>query len=195
MFIHQRSNLKIPSLLDLDDATQEFALTSPEFMRFTVVRNPYTRIESAWKDKVRLCAPTYERFYQAIKGKLPTGNDASSMVSFREYVNAISREDLANCDAHWRLQVVQTLRGALNLSHIGRLEDFSTIIRVLHAHLGEAQSQRSMALNRTAGASHYDEDIAKAVYGLYRQDFEAFGYGLRWCLRPFSSTKFSNAMS
>jgi hypothetical protein len=91
MFIHERSNLKIPSLLDLDDATQEFVLTSPQFMRFTVVRNAYTRVESAWKDKVRLCAPTYERFHRAIKGKLPTGTDSSSLVSFREFINAIAK--------------------------------------------------------------------------------------------------------
>jgi hypothetical protein len=189
MFIHERGNLKIPSLLDLDDATQELVLTSPQFMRFTVVRNPYTRTESAWKDKVRLCAPTYERFYRAIKGKLPTGNDSSSLVSFQEFVNAISREDLVNCDAHWRLQVAQTLRGALNFSHIGHLEDFSTIIGILHAHLGAAQSQRSTNLNRTAGASHYDEDIAKAVYALYRQDFEAFGYDPDSWVRPSNENK------
>jgi hypothetical protein len=176
MFIHERANIKIPSLLDLDDATQEFVLTAPEFMRFTVVRNPYMRIESAWKDKVRLCAPTYERFYKGAKGKLPEGNDPLSLMTFREFVDVIAREDLANCDAHWRLQVVQTLRGALKLSHVGRLEKLSETIRILYAHLGEVQPPQPATMNRTAGASHYDEDIAKTVHGLYRQDFEAFGY-------------------
>ena len=189
MFIHERSSLKIPSLLDLDNATQEFVLTSPEFMRFTVVRNPYTRTEAAWKDKVRLCAPTYEQFYRAIKGKLPTGNGSSSLVSFGEFVDAISREDLANCDAHWRLQAVQTLRGALNFSHIGRLEDFADIIRTLHAHLGEAEPQRTTSMNRTAGTSHYDEDTARAVYELYQQDFETFGYDRDSWVRPSNEAK------
>jgi hypothetical protein len=189
MFIHERSNLKIPSLLDLDDATQEFVLTSPEFMRFTVVRNPYTRTESAWKDKVRLCAPTYERFYRAIKGKLPAGNDLSSLVSFREFVDAIALEDLANCDGHWRLQVMQTLGGALNFTHIGHLEDFSEIVGILQSHLSEAQPPRSVGSNRTAGASHYDEDIAKAVYELYESDFEAFGYDRESWVRPSNENK------
>jgi hypothetical protein len=184
MFIHERSNLKIPSLLDFDDATQEYVLTSPQFMRFTVVRNPYTRIESAWKDKVRLCEPTYERFYQGIRGKLPSGRHPSTIITFREFVDVISREDLANCDAHWRLQVVQTLRGALNFSHIGRVEDFSRIIQDLRAHLGIPPSQQLAALNQTAGASHYDEDIATAIYKLYRQDFDAFGYEPNSWVKP-----------
>jgi ADP-heptose:LPS heptosyltransferase/glycosyltransferase involved in cell wall biosynthesis len=176
MFIHERTNIKIPSLLDLDNATQEFVLTSPEFMRFTVVRNPYTRIESAWKDKVRLCAPTYERLYLQIRGTLPAGNDPSSLISFREFVKALWREDLANCDSHWRLQVAQTLRGALNFSHIGRLEDFSKTIHTLYGHLGITDIQRPATLNRTVGQSYYDEEIATEIYELYRQDFETFDY-------------------
>jgi hypothetical protein len=104
MFIHERSNISIPSLLDLDDATQEHVLNSPDFMRFTVVRNPYARLESAWRDKVELCAPTYERYTHAIKGRLPAGNDSSSLVSFKEFVATLAPQDLPNCDPHWRLQ-------------------------------------------------------------------------------------------
>jgi glycosyltransferase involved in cell wall biosynthesis len=183
MFIHERSNLRIPSLLDLDDSTQEFVLTSPQFMRFTVIRNPYTRTESAWKDKVRLCAPTYEKYYQAIRGGLPTDHNSISPISFREFVEAISKEDLVNSDAHWRLQIAQILRGALNLSHIGRLEDFSETIRAFHAHQGEVPP-RLTSFNRTAGTSHYDESLATAIYELYRQDFDAFSYDQDSWVRP-----------
>jgi tetratricopeptide (TPR) repeat protein len=176
MFIHDRANLRIPSLLDLDDPTQEFVLTSPEFMRFTVVRNPYTRVESAWRDKVRLCAPWFGRYTMAIRGKLPTGKDPTSLVSFREFVTWVSWQDAQNCDHHWRLQAAHTCRGALNFSHVGRLEDFSSTVRAFLTHLRATERQQERAMNITTPTSEYDEEIAKAVYGIYREDFEAFSY-------------------
>jgi hypothetical protein len=184
MFIHERSNLKIKSLLDLDDETQEFVLNSPDFFRFTVVRNPYFRIESAWKDKVRLCAPTYEHLYRAIKGRLPEGTDPSSMISFPEFVAAISREDLANCDAHWRSQSVQLLRGALNLTHIGRLENFQGTIEKFRSHLKIEKIEQRGYINRTAWISYYDENLARSIFRLYRADFETFDYPQESWIRP-----------
>jgi hypothetical protein len=176
MFIHERSNIPIPSLLDLDDATQEHVLNSPDFMRFTIVRNPYARLESAWRDKVELCAPTYERYSRAIKGQLPAGNDSSSLVSFKEFVATLAHDDLANCDPHWRLQTVQTLRGALNFTHVGHLEDFSGIVRTFLAHCGNSALKSKAPMNRMPGSSHYDQVIADRVYDLYRRDFTAFDY-------------------
>src|SRR5271165_4440445 len=49
MFIHERSQFKLPSLLDFNDATQEEILHSNDFFRFTIVRNPYNRLQSAWQ--------------------------------------------------------------------------------------------------------------------------------------------------
>ncbi len=184
MFIHERRNIGIPSLEELDDATQEFVLTSPDFMRFTVVRNPYERIELAWKDKIKLCAPGFEEFCKSIKGKLPTGRDPSSQVSFREFVEALSQQNLATCDPHWRLQSEHTLRGAMNFSHVGRLDDFSTLVRAFLAHIGETEREPAPAMNVRERVSDYDEEIATKVHDLYRPDFEVFGYDREGWVRP-----------
>src|SRR5215472_5421525 len=39
MFVHGRSNVPLPSLVDLDDKTQRQVLESPDFFRMTIVRN------------------------------------------------------------------------------------------------------------------------------------------------------------
>ena len=52
------------------------------------------------------------------KDKLPAGNDSTSLVSFREFILAISQQNLANCNRHWRLQAAHTCRGAMNFSHV-----------------------------------------------------------------------------
>src|SRR5437773_10536584 len=58
MFIHSRSNIPLPSLVDLDDASQKEVFESPDFLRMTVVRNPYARLASAWRNNVLLCERT-----------------------------------------------------------------------------------------------------------------------------------------
>src|SRR5262245_32437292 len=52
--VHDRSLLKLPSLLDVSDAVRTQVLTSQEFLRFCVVRNPFRRLASAWLDRI-LC--------------------------------------------------------------------------------------------------------------------------------------------
>jgi glycosyltransferase involved in cell wall biosynthesis len=183
MFIHVRENLPIPSLLQLDDDEQEFVLTSPEVMRFTVVRNPYTRLESAWKDKVQLCAPGYEDLCIDIKGALPAGDDPASLVSFREFVTAVEGQDIARCDSHWRAQWEHTLRGAMNFSHVGRTEDLPAQLTVFFDHIGEP-NRAVPQLNVIDRGTEYTDEIAERVYRLYRRDFDAFDYAQDSWPRP-----------
>src|SRR6267143_5329565 len=63
MFIHARPNVPLPSLLDLDDRTQRRVLEAPDVLRMTVVRNPYTRLVSAWTNKILLCEPGVQAEY------------------------------------------------------------------------------------------------------------------------------------
>src|SRR5947209_7481365 len=105
MFIHARSNVPLPSLLDLDSRTQMDVLESPFFLRLTVVRNPYSRLVSAWKNKVIVCEPSVKGEYCQIKGGLP-GFDAKSLVTFDEFVEYVRNEcDLRTCNGHWRRQI------------------------------------------------------------------------------------------
>lgn len=176
MFIHERSNISLPSLLDLSDEDQERVISSEDFFRFALVRNPYTRIESAWKDKIRLCAPGYEQVYLQHRGALPSAAEPGSIISFREFLGIVSHEDVENCDAHWRLQSAQLLRGALNLSFVGKLERYSEAVERFCRHFGVAAPTSSVGMNRSSGASNFDEETASLVYALYREDFDTFGY-------------------
>jgi hypothetical protein len=176
MFIHDRGQFRMPSLLDFDDAQQEHILTSPQFLRFTVVRNPYTRLESAWKDKVRTCAPSYEYLYRRIKGDLPRGHDAASIISLQEFVDSIDPGNLLNCDHHWRLQTVNALYPALNFTHIGRLETMQETLERFLAHVGRLDLAQVQSMNRSESSSCFTEAIADRAWALYQADFTAFEY-------------------
>src|SRR5690348_12209884 len=102
MFIHARENVPLPSLVDLDDAAQQEVLRSPDFLRMTIVRNPYNRVLSAWR-KVMQCQPGSEAQYIAIKGTVP-GFGRKDLITLPEFVTYLETEDLRCSDAHWSLQ-------------------------------------------------------------------------------------------
>jgi hypothetical protein len=179
MFVHARENVPLPSLVDLDDATQKEALESDTFFRFTIVRNPYSRLVSAWKNKIVPCEPgPAERVYVAIKGRVPDMH-AKDLVRFDELVNYLrAQKDLNAADPHWRRQVDHLFLEALNFSHVGKLENLGATLARFQQHLGLAEPLTIGKENASApvGLATYDQDLADKVYSLYQDDFERLGY-------------------
>ncbi len=178
MFIHARSNVPLPSLVDLDDRTQREVLESPDFLRLTVVRNPYTRLVSAWKNKVILCEPSVKGEYCQIKGGLPAFH-AKSLITFEEFVEyATSRCDLRICDGHWRRQVDYTFFPAMNFSYLGKLEHLEDALSRLKQHLGLSEFLVAKGRNPSIsfGGNPYAKELADKVYASYRLDFDVLGY-------------------
>jgi sulfotransferase famil protein len=178
MFIHARENVPLPSLVDLDDTTQRKVLESDEFFRFTIVRNPYTRLVSAWKNKVVPCEPGAERVYLAMKGRLPEMH-AKELIAFDEFVSYLqSRSDPSEFDPHWRRQVDHLFFDALSFSHVGKVEDMAASMRRFQQHLGLTEPLIGDKKNVSApvGLATYDQDLADKVYSIYREDFERLGY-------------------
>ena len=95
MFIHSRSNVPIPPITSLPGAVQRELFESPDVLRFTVVRNPYARLVSAWRDKVLLREPTVEDVHSSVHGD----------VTFAKFVAYIEQSNPANWDDHWAKQV------------------------------------------------------------------------------------------
>ncbi|HEY3198655.1 MAG TPA: sulfotransferase family 2 domain-containing protein [Nitrospirales bacterium] len=186
MFIHSRSNVPLPSLVELDDKTQREVLEAPDFLRMTVIRNPYTRLASAWRNKILLCEPAGRDIYVRIKGRLPDLRN-KSLVSFGEFVEYLADEcDLRTCDCHWRRQADHTFFPALNFSLIARVERFGEGLRFFQHHLGLSQLPIADGRNiSTVGAAPYTAEIADKVYSLYRPDFDLLGYDRNsWLASP-----------
>jgi hypothetical protein len=178
MFIHIRSNVPVPSLLDLDEQTQRHVLTAPDFLRFSIVRNPYTRLVSAWRNKIMLCEPGYEQIYQKLMGAMPALHSKKTL-AFEQFLRFIENEpDLRSCNPHWRRQVDLLLYPAIPYTHIGKLEQLPMTMEVIGKHLGAANPLRIGRSNSTAGGGRDPIDAATAdrIYALYAEDFDAFGY-------------------
>lgn len=177
MFVHARANAPLPALTELDDAAQRELLEDDDVLRFTVVRNPYTRFVSAWRDKVYLYEPTAEDVYVAVRGAAPDVAHKQP-IQFSEFVAHVERTISATTDPHWRRQVDLTFPDAIRYTHVGKTENLPATIALLYRRAGHGLPQTMPRANGAAllaGAS-YTPTLAKRVHELYAQDFVAFDY-------------------
>ena len=163
-----------PTLLDYTDDEVVEMLQSPEYLRFCFVRNPYSRLVSAWKSKLATDDPQYERTRTTIRS-------ACGDVGFRNAVEFM----LANpseFDDHWNRQVEVGLVDVIDYDIVGRFEnfvdEFGAILRRLDAP-AEVLALGAQKFNPTPSAplaEFYDAPLAERVYEHYLIDFETFGY-------------------
>jgi hypothetical protein len=149
------------------------ALASGIYTRFTVVRNPYDRVLSAYKDKILRRRRQFSRFAPALgasDGKIP---------SFETFCRFIDGGGLYR-DAHWAPQSDLLLLPREDYDVIGRVESLSVDIERIFTALGKPTPSAIPRANRTehtkTGRSHYTEESLDIVRRLYKRDFELFGY-------------------
>jgi hypothetical protein len=166
MFIHSRMNIPIPPLTVLSNAVQRELLESSDVLRFTVVRNPYSRLLSAWRDKVLVREPTVEWVHSSTEGN----------VTFAEFVAHIEQSGPEYLDAHWGRQVDLCFPAAISFTHIGKLEALSKTSDAIASHLNvqvDLPKENSGALRLQPEVSAH---LRARIAAFYAEDFSIFGY-------------------
>jgi hypothetical protein len=151
------------------------------FFKFSFVRNPFTRILSAYLDKI-LRNQRHKRSVLLALGRDP--HDLEQFVSFEEFVRSLARLDPYHMDNHWRPQAQQLFMPRVRYDFVGRFERLDNdLAKVLGRIAGEAPSavDRDVSYKTDAAAGiseYYDERIADLVRSVYAEDFRSFGYPL-----------------
>jgi hypothetical protein len=153
-------------------------LEAPDWLRFTIVRHPATRLWSAWQSKLLLREP---RFLAAYGDELwfPRVPDTPAHIveDFRRFVDAVCGGEAD--DVHWGLQ--QEIVEHLPLHHVGRLESFQATLDVVRAHVGEdvwpTQQTRDNRSLLPLPDHAFDASALARVEEHFARDFDAFGYG------------------
>ena len=170
-------------------------LSSPDWVRFCFVRNPYHRLFSAYKSKIGNTWDTqYEWLREAIREKFdyPIRDGCrAGMVAFTDFVqflvdsNAGVRYELepdAVFDGHYNVQSRILMRHLIPYDFVGRFENLEEDLRQILTRVGapeETIALSSEVRNSTARiplATAYYRELATLAYNLYREDFEAFSY-------------------
>lgn len=129
MMIHDRGQMPLPPLTVFSEADRREIMTGDGWFRFCVLRHPYDRFFSAWRDKVFLVEPTFERY-------LPT--DGRKFVEFSTFIDRVlTQEDPYGCDVHWRAQVSLLLPDDIAYTHVYDIGDVFGVRVDLQQHLAK----------------------------------------------------------
>lgn len=171
-------------MVDCSLPEQQYLLTSPEVTRIAFVRNPYTRLLSAYNNKVvgsKRYGDIQERLI-ARRGFFP-GFFNAKMPTFKEFVNYVFKIPDEHRDIHWRSQVNILHFNQLEYNFIGYIgsfqEDLAKLIAVNFNDKIEVNGLITKVDNPSTGLAFdeaYLKQTLRKVYTSYKSDFKLFGY-------------------
>lgn len=141
---------------------------------FTVVRNPYTRVVSAYLDKVMR-----EKRDQAVWVGICNrfGLKPNSRPSLLQCLQMFSDENPSLLDQHFAPQYVNTLYSYVECDFVGHLENLSglgSFLKPRGVTISSFQSHSTSANEKTSEVLGSEE--IELIQKIYARDFETFGY-------------------
>jgi len=154
-------------------------LHDPNFFVFSFARNPYTRLLSAYLDKIKNNRPPKKSILSAM-GQSP--DNIEKQIPFNEFIDVICNLDIAYMNPHWRIQYYQTMQDSIDYDFVGRMENFQEDYIYVFNKINKNYSDYYSPEIRHATNSHkllqeyFDDKLTEKVYEKYKIDFTHFGY-------------------
>lgn len=150
-------------------------LNDKNFFKFCFVRNPFSRVLSAYRDKILSTNDDYAAAY-----RVSAGFGKAERPSFDDFLEAISHQSAKRLEKHWGIQTHLSGSAFVDMDFVGKLEDFENSFDAISSRIGykvERVSHRPHATNSSFHfEDHYTERTSQIVRDLYADDFAAFGY-------------------
>lgn len=145
--------------------------------RFSFVRDPLRRLESAYWDKI---VHSGNRRWRDQVVPRPADQEPAEL-SFEQFLAAVEQQDpVGEMDPHWRPQHVNLMHPLVSYDRLGRIENFDADLRLVREEAGlpDVPYQVRNTTKRATGDSVYEgrPDLVRRVQELFAQDFELFGY-------------------
>lgn len=140
---------------------------------FSVVRNPFARVLSAFLDKLENVNLLKNQFFWQ------HGLPPQKAITFLDFLRLLKDSD-SLFDQHWRPQVANLYAGFMPLNEVHFLEGFDRTQNSICDRLGGISSfvkSNPHATNARNKVAEYINDEAQAlIIDLYQEDFDVFGY-------------------
>jgi len=183
LVIHDALGRVAPGSACLTPAEISQAINNPDCFRFCLVRNPFSRIFSAWQSKWLLREPLqigpYRKhaFYN-----LPVTNIAEVAMAFEAFLEFLNSVEFPNIlDQHVKLQYSLLCPDRIRYSVVGKLEDSTELCKRLSVHLGSAYKPPFSFGQRNESLIIYHPTLITAraeelIRTMYAADFDHFRY-------------------
>ncbi len=156
----------------------EEVLTSRRYRRFAVVRDPASRLLSAYLEKIRQGLPQAIPVFEALGAQAPR---EPSDITLAQFITVVGRQTSREQDPHWRRQYDQLGLPFIDYDAVIHLENLDASWQRIAELIGVPDLREEFYCRNSTGAStrideHYDPELLGAVAQIYSADYEAFGY-------------------
>jgi hypothetical protein len=145
---------------------------------FTIARNPYIRVLSAYLDKIK--SHRDKNVWSRFAAQYGLGERS---LAFREFLDIVASTPEGRMDPHWRPQSCNLVPNIIPYDFIGSLEHFETDLAYVLTQLfpGREVPITDHKPHKTDSASklaqHYGPEEIRLVRTIYERDFVELGYG------------------
>ena len=177
MFIHDRELHPLKAVTRYPDETQGEILFSDEWTKICIVRNPFTRLFSAWFSKVLLRQPGYLQRLPGYNIADKFGSEQEIYQAFEDFVSYLQTHGVGS-DPHWDLQYSLLFGKRLSWTKIFTYENLEAELLEESSIFG-CEEFRIGKLNISGMAPDWgavSEPCKGTIAALYRVDLEAYGY-------------------
>ena len=171
------------------DECQAYFAGFPNYFTFSFTRNPYTRLKSAYNDKLKRYAEivmpnVVDELGQGEGGltKKQYQQKLMQRITFRQFVKGVCSEHLYG-DQHWVPQYDRLRPDLCQYDYLGKLENYKKDITAILEAIGINQKNQPELPTRLNAApdpnlitDYYDDVLIRLVSIIYQKDFDVFGY-------------------
>jgi hypothetical protein len=164
--------LKINTEIGVDGNSLAFDENWKDYFKFAIVRNPWDRLLSCWKNKIEMPWRESERayYYKVL------GLDLLKDITFAEFIRRLNDDKLLYADKHWAQ--LHSLIDLDSIDFIGRLENLQEDFNTICDKIGIPQQQlpHENKSEHKHYTEYYDEETKQIIAEKYAKDIEMFGY-------------------
>lgn len=185
LVIHDKFSLVAPHMNGLDLDNLLIPLVSDDYYKFCFVRNPFTRLFSAWQSKVLLREPLQ---INDLKGysfyNIEVNSQDKIAYAFEQFLVFVYNQMKTDsvCDIHWMPQYDLLRPDIVKYSDVFKIEDKSAnsnLIEKFDSNLNIDGSVLNKRTNQSVlpySKNFYTDKSKSIVEELYEIDFYSFGY-------------------
>ena len=203
---HDRTATGLVGVFSLSDPDKvETLLNDGRAFRFAFARNPFSRIVSAYLNRVaNLGLESYDHSGYVVKARedrrrkilaWKTGRDPGTVntgddIGFEDFIRFVCQQDAFDMDRHWYFQGRTMHVDFIEYDFIGRVENFDSDFARVMQEIPQKPNFKWCRdrLNATGGKAKrssyrdfFSPELEKIFVERFAEDFETFGYPDRVC--------------